>query len=197
MLRLVRMLMVAISIVLVLLTMQIGVEAKKKTKRKHRTTRSAPVIVVPFTLSPAISDDSFINTAAPTHVAPSSQVGQGGVSIESISDSDGGTSGKRLRGRLTIGPPGPHAAAAGTLLISEFRLRGPNGANDEFIEIYNNSGANHTVTASSGTGYGIAASDSVLRCTIPNATVIPAFGHFLCTNSVGYSYSAYPAGNGT
>jgi hypothetical protein len=26
------------------------------------------------------------------------------------------------------------------LLISEFRVRGPNGANDEFIEIYNNSG---------------------------------------------------------
>ena len=86
---------------------------------------------------------------------------------------------------------------AGTLLISEFRLRGPNGANDEFIEIYNNSGAPHTVAALSGTGYGVAASDGVLRCTIPNGTVIPTNGHFLCTNSVGYSYSNYPAGNGT
>ena len=123
MLRLVRMLMVAISIVLVLLTMQIGVEAKKKTKRKHRTTRSAPVIVVPFTLSPAISDDSFINTAAPSHVAPSSQVGQGGMSIESVSDSDGGTSGKRLRGRLTIGPPGPHAAGEPFLECRSVRER--------------------------------------------------------------------------
>ncbi|HEX3083811.1 MAG TPA: hypothetical protein VHP99_04750, partial [Pyrinomonadaceae bacterium] len=92
--------------------------------------------------------------------------------------------------------PGP-APAAGTLIISEFRLRGPNGANDEFIEIYNNSGADHTVTASSGTGYGVAASDGVLRCTIPNGTVIPNRGHFLCTNSVGYSYGNYPAGNGT
>lgn len=89
------------------------------------------------------------------------------------------------------------APAAGTLLISEFRLRGPGGASDEFIEIYNNSGADHTVAAISGTGYAVAASDGVVRCTIPNATVIPARGHFLCTNSVAYSYSTYPSGNGT
>jgi len=197
MLRPVRMLIISISVVLVLLTMQIGVEAKKKTKRKHRTTRSVPMIVVPFTLSPASSDDSFINNAAPTHVAPSSQVGQGGIGIESVGDGDGGTSGKRLRGRLTIGPPGPHVAAAGTLLISEFRVRGPNGANDEFIEIYNNSGAAHTVAAISGTGYGIAASDGVVRCTIPNGTVIPAAGHYLCVNSVAYSAATYAAGDAT
>lgn len=91
----------------------------------------------------------------------------------------------------------PVVPAAGTLLISEFRLRGPGGASDEFIEIYNNSDADHTVAAISGTGYGVAASDGVLRCTIPNATVIPARGHYLCTNAVGYSYSSYPAGNGT
>jgi hypothetical protein len=89
------------------------------------------------------------------------------------------------------------AGSPTVLIISEFRERGPNGANDEFIEIYNNSGVAHTVTAISGTGYGVAASDGVLRCTIPNATVIPRNGHFLCTNSVGYSYSTYPAGNGT
>ena len=29
------------------------------------------------------------------------------------------------------------AAASAQLIISEFRLRGPSGANDEFIEIYN------------------------------------------------------------
>jgi hypothetical protein len=88
------------------------------------------------------------------------------------------------------------AAAAGQLLISEFRVRGPNGANDEFIEIYNNSGADHTV-AGAGTGYGIAASDGVARCVIPNGTVIPNRGHYLCVNSVGYSLASYPAGNGT
>jgi uncharacterized repeat protein (TIGR01451 family) len=88
-------------------------------------------------------------------------------------------------------------AIAGELIISEFRLQGPGGVNDEFIEIYNASGADHTVTAASGTGYGIAASDGVTRCSIPNGTVIPNSGHFLCVNSVGYSLASYPAGNGT
>jgi len=86
--------------------------------------------------------------------------------------------------------------AAGQLIISEFRVRGPNGANDEFIEIYNNSGADHTV-AGGGTGYAVAASNGVARCVIPNGTVIPNRGHYLCVNSVGYSLATYPAGNGT
>jgi hypothetical protein len=84
------------------------------------------------------------------------------------------------------------------LLISEFRVRGLNGANDEFIEIYNNSDSAHVVASSDGSsGYSIAASDGVARCVIPNGTVIPGRGHFLCANSVGYSLAAYPAGNGT
>lgn len=82
------------------------------------------------------------------------------------------------------------------IIISEFRLRGPSGANDEFIELYNNSGADHTV-AGGGTGYAVAASDGVARCVIPNGTVIPNRGHYLCVNSVAYSLASYPAGNGT
>jgi hypothetical protein len=89
-------------------------------------------------------------------------------------------------------------AGAGDLLISEFRLRGPNGANDEFVEIYNNNDSPLTVTTTDGSaGYAIAAQDNVVRCTIPAGTVIPARGHYLCVNSVGYSLASYPAGNGT
>jgi len=87
--------------------------------------------------------------------------------------------------------------AAGSLVISEFRVRGPSGAQDEFIEIYNDSGSDHTVAAVSGGGYGIAASDGVVRCTIPNGTVIPARGHWLCTNSATYSLAGYATGDGT
>ena len=84
------------------------------------------------------------------------------------------------------------------LIISEFRLFGTAGANDEFIEIYNNSNASHFVAAPDGSsGYAIAASDGVVRCTIPNGTMSPARGHFLCVNSGGYSLSSYPAGDGT
>jgi len=83
-------------------------------------------------------------------------------------------------------------------VISEFRVRGPNGANDEFIEIANVSGADHTVAdGGAGTGYAIAASNGVARCVIPNGTVIPNRGQYLCVNSVGHSLASYPAGNGT
>src|SRR5262245_34444612 len=83
--------------------------------------------------------------------------------------------------------------AAGSLIISEFRLYGIDGENDEYVEIYNDSSAPHTVTASSGSGYAIAASDGIVRCTIPNGTVIPARGHWLCVNTSAYALSDYPA----
>ena len=86
----------------------------------------------------------------------------------------------------------------GDLLISEFRLRGPAGATDEYIEVYNNSDTPHLVQSTDDSaGYAVAASDGVTRCTIPNGTNIPARGHFLCVNEVGYSLSLYPAGEGT
>ena len=89
----------------------------------------------------------------------------------------------------------------GNLLISEFRESGPAGANDEFIEIYNASLDPITVASIdlAGTGYAVVASDGVTRCIIPNGTVIPAEGHYLCANSGagGYSLATYPAGNGT
>jgi hypothetical protein len=101
-------------------------------------------------------------------------------------------------GALLVGAPADaQTATAGQIIISEFRVRGPNGANDEFIELYNNIGASHTVTAASGTGYGVAASDGTTRCSIPNGTIIPIGGHYLCTNSVGYSLGGYAAADAT
>ena len=174
--------------VIVLLSLQFDVAAQKRRAKHKKRARIAPALVITPTIgtSPAdMAGGDIVNTAAPSRVTPS--VGSG----IHVNNTDPSVGGKRSRG---IGPIIP---VAGTLLISEFRVRGPSGANDEFIEIYNNSGADHTVTAISGTGYGIAASDGVLRCTIPNGTVIPAKGHFLCTNSVAYSLAAYAAGNAT
>jgi hypothetical protein len=98
-------------------------------------------------------------------------------------------------GILTV--VGGITATAGQLNISEFRLRGPGGVNDEFIEIYNASGGLLKVSAATGTGFGVVASDGILRCTIPNGTVIPDRGHYLCVNSLGYSLSAYAAADAT
>ena len=89
------------------------------------------------------------------------------------------------------------------LIISEFRLRGPgidgtaftaDDEFDEFVEVYNNSNSPVTVNAFDGSaGFAVAASDGVTRFTIPNGTVIPARGHYLGVNSIGYSLAAYPA----
>src|SRR5687767_3640365 len=86
--------------------------------------------------------------------------------------------------------------ATAQLIISEFRVRGPNGANDEYVVVSNPSASTHTV-AGGGTGYALAASDGVARFVIPNGTVIPGYGSYLGVNSVGYSLASYPAGNGT
>ena len=84
---------------------------------------------------------------------------------------------------------------AGDLLISEFRLRGPAGDDDEFIELYNNTDAPIAVATTDGSsGWALAASDGVIRFIIPNGTLIPARGHFLGVNSNAYSLSDYPAG---
>ncbi|HYV12868.1 MAG TPA: lamin tail domain-containing protein [Pyrinomonadaceae bacterium] len=84
---------------------------------------------------------------------------------------------------------------AGDLLISEFRLRGPAGDDDEFIELYNNTDAPIAVATTDGSsGWALAASDGVIRFIIPNGTIIPARGHFLGVNSNAYSLSDYPAG---
>lgn len=92
----------------------------------------------------------------------------------------------------------PGRTAESPLIISEFRLRGPNGANDEFIEIYNNTDTDHVVTSSDGSsGYGVFASDGVMRFHIPNGTVIPARGHYLGVNVLGNSLAAYPTGGPT
>ena len=85
---------------------------------------------------------------------------------------------------------------AGDLLISEFRLRGPGGANDEFVELYNNTETPIAISTTDGSsGWALAASDGVIRFIVPNGTLIPAHGHFLGVNSNAYSLSDYPAGN--
>jgi len=78
------------------------------------------------------------------------------------------------------------STTAGQLVISEFRTNGPGGPNDEFVELYNTTAAPLVVQASDeSSGLGVVASDGNLRCTVPNGTVIPTNGHYLCVNNSG------------
>ncbi|MCM3902461.1 MAG: lamin tail domain-containing protein [Pyrinomonadaceae bacterium] len=84
--------------------------------------------------------------------------------------------------------PSPSPTPAQLIVISEFRTRGPGGASDEFIELYNNSDATvdigrWKIKGSSNAG-GI-----TTRLTISTGVLLPARSHFLATNSGGYSGS--------
>jgi hypothetical protein len=90
------------------------------------------------------------------------------------------------------------AIGIGDLIISEFRLRGPSGANDEFIELYNTTNAPIIVNSFDGSaGFALAAPNAggalTVLATIPGGLTIPARGHYLIANNGagGYSLSDY------
>jgi hypothetical protein len=90
-----------------------------------------------------------------------------------------------------------HGNPPGTFIISELRTSGPAGSADEFIELYNNTDSQLTVTASdTSAGYGVfkmgtdCSASPVLVATILNNTVIPARDHYLLKGAQ-YSLSNY------
>jgi hypothetical protein len=94
--------------------------------------------------------------------------------------------------------------SSGGLIISEFRVRGPNPSatpqgseTNEFIELYNASGSDIIVSAADASeGFSVAASvggGSTRLFVIPNGTLIRARGHYLAVNPLGFSLSGYPA----
>ncbi|HMB23229.1 MAG TPA: lamin tail domain-containing protein, partial [Anaerolineales bacterium] len=79
-------------------------------------------------------------------------------------------------------------SGAPSVVISEFRTRGPNGSEDEFIELYN-----PTVSPIDISGWKIYFSTSTgvhsLRATIPKATLLRSGQYYLIVNSSGYNMS--------
>lgn len=87
------------------------------------------------------------------------------------------------RGAYETTPP---AALAGAI-ISEFRWRGPNGGLDEFVEIFNTTGAALDVGGWSLRYLNASGLETVI---LPPLTTIPARGHLLFTGA-DYSLSAF------
>lgn len=192
--------MVATAVAIILAVCVSGSAAGKKRPKRHRTkTASSKQVIIPvpsiFAAPVTVQANTSSNSAASPSAATSAIISAAGISAAPFGES-ASTSTTTTDETASAKAPSPAPVNAGDLVISEFRVRGPSGANDEFIEIANVSGADHTV-AGGGTGYAIAASDGVARCVIPNGTVIPNRGHYLCVNSVAYSLASYPAGNGT
>jgi N-acetylneuraminic acid mutarotase len=101
-----------------------------------------------------------------------------------------------LSANQTANFTGTFIVLSGNIIISEFRLRGPAGAQDEFAELYNNTDSPITIgAADDSNGWAIVVfGDSSPRFVVPNGTVIPARGHYLAINNVGYA-SPTVAGN--
>ena len=125
--RSVRLSITALSVMFLLFAMQIGVAAKKKTsKRKARTARST-VVVGPLVFTHQAAEEVVSNhrsvglDLAPTVPVGNDLRGEGGpVSL----GGNGSEAQKADDFEL------PAAPTAGSLVISEFRVRGPSGAND-------------------------------------------------------------------
>src|ERR1700754_88403 len=88
------------------------------------------------------------------------------------------------------------SAASTTILISEFRTRGTNGGNDEFIELYNATSSPIDISGWKINGSSNAGVTST-RVTINAGTSISAHGHFLAVNNGALGYSGAVAGNQT
>ena len=89
-------------------------------------------------------------------------------------------------------------AISTNIVISEFRVRGPNGGNDEFVEIYNLSGAPVNIGGWKIRGSNASASVSD-RAIVTAGTVLQPGCHYLFTNSNATAgpYSGAVAGNQT
>ena len=70
------------------------------------------------------------------------------------------------------------------VIISEFRLQGPSSTSDEFIALYNTSGSPVSIA-----GFIVTDSNGVI--SVVTSGSIPGYGHYLITNSDGYSLANY------
>jgi predicted extracellular nuclease len=89
-------------------------------------------------------------------------------------------------------------AVSTTVVISEFRVRGPNGGSDEFVELYNLTSSPVDISGWKLKGSNNSGTVSV-RATVPSGKIIPAHGHYLFTNSstAGGPYSGSVPGDET
>ncbi len=143
-------------------------------------TVSAPATAM---LAPGASTTASVTFAPTTAGAKSATL--------NIGSSNGSTS-VALAGTATT------AGGGGTpsIVISEFRLHGSAGGNDEFVEIYNNADSAADISGYTLQGSNSAGVNSV-RATVPANVILPGRSHYLFTNAAANGYSLGVPGNVT
>jgi hypothetical protein len=151
------------------------------------TSGFAVTLITPFTLTGADAAQFSVgapetttlgagaSTTAPVSFAPTS-AGAKSATLNITSSSGGATA-------VALSGIGQADSVGSTLLISELRFRGPNGANDEFVELYNNTDAPVDISGCILKGSN-SAGTVTNRSTVPAGTpMVPARGHYLFVNS--------------
>jgi uncharacterized protein len=87
-------------------------------------------------------------------------------------------------------------AVSSDVVISEFRVRGPAGGNDEFVELYNLSSGPVDIGGWKMKGSNNAGTNST-RATVASGIVLGAGCHFLFVNTAAAGYSGAVPGNQT
>ena len=90
------------------------------------------------------------------------------------------------------------AVGSPNIVISEFRVRGPNGGSDEFVELYNLSSSPVNIGGWKINGSNVSGTTST-RVTITSGVTLNPGCHYLVTNSAtsGGPYSGSVTGNQT
>ena len=161
--------------------------------------------------NPATAGSDYTSTSGTLTFNPGETVQT--ISVPVLADADasetnetflvnlsGATGGATITDSQGVGTITPESTP-GTVMISELRTSGPAGADDEFVELYNNTDSAITVAASDASGgWALVKSGNdcnatpVVVAVIPNGTVIPARGNYLVVGST-YSLGAYAAGD--
>jgi subtilisin family serine protease len=81
----------------------------------------------------------------------------------------------------------PVSGIANYVVISEFATRGPNGAYDEFIELYNPTSTAKDIGGWNLQYYNGTTWDPTPIATLPRGATIPAYGFYLWADSIDYS----------
>ena len=96
---------------------------------------------------------------------------------------------------LSIADQAPLGAQSGAgVVISEFRTRGPVGGNDEFIELFNPTGADVNIAGWKIRGSNATGTTSD-RATIPAGTTLQAGCYYLAVNTAASGYSGAVSGD--
>ena len=149
------------------------------------------------TLAGDMPDESVFSFTFVFHVNPGTENGTQITNTASISnEADNNPANNSSPVMVTVGeppPPPPPPFSPKELLISEFRLSGPNGANDKYIELYCNRDTDCDVSGVRLRAHNPNPTEEAgdFIFAVPSPVIIPARHFLLIGDGTGYSLSGY------